>query len=294
MPKFHFDYNVHLSPIAYNDISLIQIGRLYCDPSYIVPMHIHGNWFELTAITDGEGVIVTNGHSSAVKRGDICLSFPADSHEILSSEKSPLKCDFFSFHITNARYEKELEKISKFYSPSERIFTDERISNLLGNAIVEFNKKHDFTEDLCYSIFKQIIVYTILNFKPTESYVPVRNATPTESLCCQIMSYIDSHVYTLKSLEELSELFEYNYSYLSALFKNTTGEKLASYYHKKRLETAMLLLTEKRLKVSEVAEALNYSSPYSFSRAFKEIYGISPKQYTKRNSPTMLPENGQD
>lgn len=294
MPKFHFDYNAHLKPIAYNDISLIQIGRLYCEPSGIVPLHIHGNWFELTIITDGEGVIVTNGHLSAVKRGDIYLSFPADSHEIRSSEKKPLKYDFFSFYVTNMSYEKELEKISKFYTPNERIFTDERISNLLGNAIVEFNKKHDFTEDLCYSIFKQIIIYTIFHFKPTKSYLPVHNATPTESLCCQIMSYIDSHVYTLKSLEELSELFEYNYSYLSTLFKKTTGEKLASYYHKKRLETAKLLLTEKRLKVTEVAETLNYSSPYSFSRAFKEVYGVSPKQYTKGSSPTPLPEKGQD
>lgn len=40
---------------------------------------------------------------------------------------------------------------------------------------------------------------------------------------------------------------------------------------------ARLLLNEGKLNITKIAELLNYSSIYSFSKAFKEKYGVSPK-----------------
>jgi AraC-like DNA-binding protein len=57
-----------------------------------------------------------------------------------------------------------------------------------------------------------------------------------------------------------------------------------SYYQRKRLECARLILLEENAKIGEVSESLGYSSPYSFSRAFKEAYGTSPKKYVKSHS----------
>ena len=93
------------------------------------------------------------------------------------------------------------------------------------------------------------------------------------------MNYIDTHIYTMNSLSEISELTNYNYSYLSALFKRTTSGTMADYYRKRRLETARLLIIENKLKITQVASILHYSSIYTFSRAFKDQYGVSPEQY---------------
>ena len=43
------------------------------------------------------------------------------------------------------------------------------------------------------------------------------------------MNYIDTHIYTMKNLDELSEITDYSYGYLSVLFeadKAAVGGKL--------------------------------------------------------------------
>ena len=36
------------------------------------------------------------------------------------------------------------------------------------------------------------------------------------------------------------------------------------------------MLGENKMKIGEIAEQLNYSSVYAFSKAYKKKYGISP------------------
>ena len=96
------------------------------------------------------------------------------------------------------------------------------------------------------------------------------------------MSYIDTHIYSLKNLEELTEVTDYSYGYLSFVFKKTTGETLCSYYIRKRMEAARLMLTEGNLKITEISERLGYSTLYAFSKAFKGHFGISPKNFKNK------------
>ena len=95
------------------------------------------------------------------------------------------------------------------------------------------------------------------------------------------MHYIDTHIYTLQNLEEVAEYMKYNYSYLSAQFKKTTGCTLSAYHQQKRLATAQALMRDSALNITQIAERLSYSSLYAFSRAFKTAYHMSPREYLK-------------
>ena len=90
------------------------------------------------------------------------------------------------------------------------------------------------------------------------------------------MNYIDTHIYTIKKLEELAPKFNYSYGYLSGLFQRTTGKTLSEYHKHRKMETGKALILEKKKRISEIAEMLGYNL-YSFSKAFKNTYGISPK-----------------
>ena len=103
-----------------------------------------------------------------------------------------------------------------------------------------------------------------------------------DELCYQLMHYIDTHMYRLQSLNDLSEEFGYNYSYLSDLFRKNTGDTLSNYYRTRHLNAARLLLDEKKLRIHQIAEILGYSSLYAFSKAFKHRYGISPEHSLKK------------
>ena len=56
---------------------------------------------------------------------------------------------------------------------------------------------------------------------------------------------------------------------------------ISDYYHTRRLDAARMLINEKKLRVTQIAEMLNYSSLYSFSTAFKNKFGASPREYLK-------------
>ena len=97
-------------------------------------------------------------------------------------------------------------------------------------------------------------------------------------LCFYLMHYIDTHILTMQNLTELSDVFHYNYSYLSKLFKTVTGRTLTDYYTASRLKKAEILLKAENRKIGEIAELLGYSSIYAFSKAFKSRYGVSPEK----------------
>ena len=110
--------------------------------------------------------------------------------------------------------------------------------------------------------------------------VAMQNISVTHKLCQSLIEYIDTHIYTINKLEILSEVFGYNYCHLSSVFKEKVGITLASYYRFRRLSEAKKLLEDGR-RVGEVSEMLKYSSMYSFSKAFKTYWGVSPKPYSK-------------
>ena len=280
---YHIDNVYFKNPLEYEEIFLLQIGRLYCKNTTVVDTHIHTDLFELTVVTDGEGTVITNGIPSKVKNGDIYLSMPCDIHKIESDSEHPLKYDFLAFKPKKNKFKSELDSIAEdYHSPDKRIIRDERIRRLTASAIAEHTCRNIYSEELLNTFFRQMIIYLIRGFKKVNPDNYPDNATGSEILCCKLMNYIDTHIYTMKNLSELGEAVEYSYGYISALFKKTTAETLSEYYNNKRADAARLLLKENKLTVTGISETLGYSSLYAFSKAFKNRYGISPAIYRKQ------------
>jgi AraC-like DNA-binding protein len=67
--------------------------------------------------------------------------------------------------------------------------------------------------------------------------------------------------------------------------KEITNLSTANFIKQVRLQQAAKLLTEDdKLNVSEVAYAVGYGSLSSFSVAFREMYGVSPKEYMHQDT----------
>ena len=280
MLEFHIN-KTYGDPRKFGDISLFQLGRLIGTKETRIPLHFQIDYFELTIITSGSGTIITNGVESQVKTGDIYLSLPFETHQIQSSKETPIAFDFFTFKTSNPEYTEKLEQISYYLrDPENRIFIDQKINFLISNAILEIENENDYSKKILENIFNQVIMYLIretlsgrMNSKDDT------HKSRADILCIKIMNYIDTHVSSIKSLTELTSLTNYNYSYISSLFKQKTGITLNRYLQNKKLESAKFLLRNQNLKIIDIAEILNYSSLYSFSKAFKEKFGTSPKTY---------------
>ena len=280
--KFHFEKNYVANPLKLGNMNLMQIGCTHSLGDYFVGYHPHLNWLEITFITGGVGTIVTNGVSSSVTRGDLYISFPGDVHAIFSDNESPLKFSFLALWPDEEELQKELEQIMVLNNdPSQRIISNENIEKLIENSISEVILNDKYSNEMLICCLNQIVRYIIRDFSLSGKSKKLKISSAQE-LCYRITNYISTHIYTMNSLESLAEYFGYSYGYLSGIYHKTTGESLINCYTSRRAEAAKALINEELLSFAEIAEILKYSSVYSFSRAFKNHFGITPSAYKKQ------------
>ena len=67
-------------------------------------------------------------------------------------------------------------------------------------------------------------------------------------------------------------------------FKQVTGFTPYQYMLEKRLAHARELLSEKTLLVSEIATQCGFPDVFTFSKAFKRKYGVSPTKVEEKGS----------
>lgn len=104
----------------------------------------------------------------------------------------------------------------------------------------------------------------------------------TEPLVIQaVKHYVETHLPTA-SLERAAEAVRLNPNYLSTYFHANTKVMFGDYVAALRMREACRLLTESTMRINEIADAVGYSNPTSFSRAFRMTQGMSPKEWRVR------------
>ncbi|MFC7373411.1 response regulator [Fictibacillus iocasae] len=96
------------------------------------------------------------------------------------------------------------------------------------------------------------------------------------------IDYIKENYYKDLNLAVVSNYISLNYSYFSHMFKEYTGQNFVDYLKEVRVGEAKKLLIETDDKVFEISEKVGYKNPKQFARVFREIEGISPKEYRQK------------
>ena len=63
--------------------------------------------------------------------------------------------------------------------------------------------------------------------------------------------------------------------------RSSLNEPLASYVSRQRVERAVMYLQTEDMNLTQLATMVGYENAQSFSKAFKKLYGISPKIYVR-------------
>lgn len=83
----------------------------------------------------------------------------------------------------------------------------------------------------------------------------------------------------------LSEHLQKDYSTLSKLFSEVRGITIERFAIIHRIEYAKELLCYSQLSTSEIAYTLGYSSPAHLSSQFKQVMGMTPKDFRALSKP---------
>ena len=232
--------------------------------------------FSLHYINKGSIRCTHNGHETILQEGDVVLSYNAiDSIiEILErtqtlSLKIPEK--LLEKHLTNPRQycNYSIQRNSSYNKILKEIF----FSLWRQGKSEVYNDSLKSLIDTFFSVLPSI-------FERNEDKVV---CCKSESLLINISNFIEKNIANIALSQQLiANEFKISPRYLRKIFQEKGIDCLSSHIRFLRLEKCANELIEIKTtekNVTDIAYKWGFNSSSSFSRAFKEYFGVSPKQY---------------
>ncbi len=142
----------------------------------------------------------------------------------------------------------------------------------------------DFTQDVIISQIELLLNYSNRFYKRQF----ITRKTVNSDLLQKLEEILDEHFNNEKSLQAglptvqyLAENLNISPSYLSDMLRALTGQNTQQHIHDKLIEKAKEKLSGTSLTVSEVAYALGFEHPQSFSKFFKTKTNLSPLEFRR-------------
>ena len=98
----------------------------------------------------------------------------------------------------------------------------------------------------------------------------------------QVQEYIRQNLGKRLSLNEVASAFNFSPNYLSQLFAQWGESGFVEFVTATRVNAAKDLMASTDLKIYEISERLGFESAFYFSKVFKKVEGISPRDYMQR------------
>ncbi|OOM75660.1 putative response regulatory protein [Clostridium puniceum] len=96
----------------------------------------------------------------------------------------------------------------------------------------------------------------------------------------KIIQYIHDHYDEQLTLAEVSKLFNFNYSYLSAYFSSHNDEGFNEFLNKIRIQKSCDFLKQD-IPISDISSMVGYSDHSYFCKVFKKFTGLTPSNFRK-------------
>ncbi len=286
---YHFNHAFVKSPKSFGKVRLFQIGDMVCKHQAHINSHDQ-ICFEITCVLDGEITSYSNNKTFHLKKNMIHFSLPNEKHELYANTAQGARFFFLGFDVlsTHLLYD-TLENFIKNKDTIQRVISNNHtIFETIIKCLQEVSSLNTYSSLLIESYLNEIIVLIIkgLDDNQTEKY----RIKDKELLFSNIISYIDANILNITNIQDICSHFSFSESYLSHLFTSQLGISLFQYCNNVRFDKALKMLNDGST-VTEVAEMLNYTSIYTFSRAFRNKFGVSPTHYQKKQKPITVNKN---
>ena len=96
-----------------------------------------------------------------------------------------------------------------------------------------------------------------------------------------IQLYLESNIDRHVTLEELSNVYHLDKSYISRIFCECFGISPVRYHQMLRIQKAETMVRYTNISLSSIAEQTGFTSLQDFSRAFRRTEGVSPSELRK-------------
>ncbi|WP_459481572.1 AraC family transcriptional regulator [Clostridium saccharoperbutylacetonicum] len=273
--------------INYVDIILYQFGSERCDS-----LHSFGptvkNHYLFHYVLSGKGKLYpvidnTNKKSAySVKAGEGFLITPNIINTYEADKDDPWQYIWIEFEGLKAqRYLDEIGLSAKnpIFIPKE--YTSE--NSIVENLMFLINNPEAPDSAILGHVY--LFFYALL--ENSSFYTAKKASNLQEFYVREAINFIEKNYNNNISVEDISRWCNLDRSYLGKIFKNTMKTTPQEFLIKYRLTKACEMLKDDSISIREIAELTGYPNQFYFSRAFKEIYNMPPRQWRNQNSSKL-------
>lgn len=170
-------------------------------------------------------------------------------------------------------------KIGEFLSVfpfSQGVYRVKRLPEYTGmiqNVIQKYDRREPGTDFYCHS--QTQLLLTRMGQEIFAENARSRNGLRAEKIAAQLRGNPEQEL----NNRLLAERYGISQYHLIRMFKEETGCTPQKYRNLMRIERAKQLLTDTELNINEISDMLGFADPLYFSRLFKQIAGIAPRDY---------------
>ena len=99
----------------------------------------------------------------------------------------------------------------------------------------------------------------------------------------EAINYIEQNFQNNITIEDIASVCGINRSYFGKIFLKSVGKSPQEFLINYRMVKAAELLKLTSLSIADISSAVGYENQLHFSRAFKTIYGVSPRNWRNQN-----------
>jgi len=242
-------YNLNLRNKNIDFINPYVCGRQVCMPGHI-NKGIRRYWL-LHYIVSGKGVFKVDGKKYDVEENQMFIIRPDEMFEYQADSEEPWEYKWVGF---SGEYADKLKNVK------------ERVLKIPGYLFDDMQRAEDYG-DMCeeYLALKVMeLLCEILGTEEKKSYAEIAK------------NIVDSDYMKKITVASVARQIGVDKNYLTKMFKQKYGVNLQKYIIEKRMKEARHFL-HIGYNVGEVSSLVGYDDCFSFSRAYKNVYGRAPK-----------------
>ena len=96
------------------------------------------------------------------------------------------------------------------------------------------------------------------------------------------LDYIEEHIVEEIKIEDLADIASLSLFYYQRLFSRLVKRPVRDYIKLRRMAMVLEVLQNKNNRILDIALEYGFGSHETFTRAFKEVYGMTPEQYRRK------------
>lgn len=141
-------------------------------------------------------------------------------------------------------------------------------------------------EDSPFQLIGHLYLFADALVRSCASAKELKPVNQREFYVRQAMSFIEQNYQHEISVEDIAAACRLNRSYFGKLFHEQVGKSPQEFLISYRMSKAADLLKLTALSIGEISAAVGYQNQLHFSRAFKNVYDISPRQWRNEHCKT--------